>query len=98
MKLRMKKLASMLLLGCMVTGSIPGGMAYAAGTEPVAEEMQSEESADNAQDVQDSAVSDVTPDLTEGVQDDAESQVISLIQDMVASVPAPAQYAFDVYA
>ena len=30
--------------------------------------------------------------------DDAESQAISLIQDMVASVPAPAQYAFDVRA
>ena len=81
MKLRMKKLAAMLLLGCMVTGSIPGGMAYAAGTEPVAEEMQSEESADNAQNVQDSAASDVTPDLTEGVQDDAESQENADVQD-----------------
>ena len=30
--------------------------------------------------------------------DDAESQAISLINDMVASVPAPAQYTFDVRA
>lgn len=36
--------------------------------------------------------------LMKRTMDDAESQVISLIQDMVASVPAPAQYAFDVYA
>ena len=36
--------------------------------------------------------------LMKRTMDDAESQAISLIQDMVASVPAPAQYAFDVYA
>lgn len=36
--------------------------------------------------------------LMERTMDDAESQAISLIQDMVNSVPAPAQYAFDVYA
>ena len=81
MKLRMKKLAAMLLLGCMVTGSIPGGMAYAAEIEPAAEEMQSGENADNAQDVQDSAVSDETPDLTEDIQDDAESQENADVQD-----------------
>lgn len=36
--------------------------------------------------------------LMKRTMDDAESQAISLIQDMVNSVPAPAQYAFDVYA
>lgn len=30
--------------------------------------------------------------------DDAESQAISLINDMVAAVPAPAQYGFDTWA
>ena len=30
--------------------------------------------------------------------EDAESQALSLINDMVASVPAPAQYTFDVRA
>lgn len=30
--------------------------------------------------------------------DDVESQALSLINDMVASVPAPAQYTFDVRA
>lgn len=30
--------------------------------------------------------------------DDAESQALSLINDMVNAVPAPAQYSFDVYA
>ena len=30
--------------------------------------------------------------------DDAESQAISLINEMISSVPAPAQYSFDVYA
>ena len=29
---------------------------------------------------------------------DAESQAISLINEMISSVPAPAQYSFDVYA
>lgn len=36
--------------------------------------------------------------LMKRTMDDAESQAISLIQDMVTSVPAPAQYAFDVRA
>ena len=36
--------------------------------------------------------------LMKRTMDDAESQAISLIQDMVNCVPAPAQYAFDVYA
>ena len=36
--------------------------------------------------------------LMKRTMDAAESQAISLIQDMVNSVPAPAQYAFDVYA
>ena len=36
--------------------------------------------------------------LMKRTMDDTESQAISLIQDMVASIPAPAQYAFDVYA
>ena len=36
--------------------------------------------------------------LMKRTMDDVESQAISLIQDMVASVPAPAQYAFDVRA
>ena len=30
--------------------------------------------------------------------DDAESQAMALIEDMVAAVPAPAQYGFDVWA
>ena len=30
--------------------------------------------------------------------DDVESQALSLINDMVNAVPAPAQYSFDVYA
>lgn len=30
--------------------------------------------------------------------DDAESQAISLINEMMNAVPAPAQYSFDVYA
>ena len=32
------------------------------------------------------------------VMNDAESQAMSLINDMVAAVPAPAQYNFDVWA
>ena len=36
--------------------------------------------------------------LMKKTMDDAESQALSLIQDMVDSVPAPAQYAFDVRA
>ena len=36
--------------------------------------------------------------LMKRTMDDTESQAISLIQDMVACIPAPAQYAFDVYA
>lgn len=30
--------------------------------------------------------------------DDVESQAVSLINDMIASVPQPAQYSFDVWA
>ena len=36
--------------------------------------------------------------LMKRTMDDAESQALSLINDMVASVPAPAQYTFDVRA
>ena len=36
--------------------------------------------------------------LMKRAMDDTESQAISLINDMVAAVPAPAQYSFDVWA
>lgn len=36
--------------------------------------------------------------LMKRTMDDAESQAVSLINDMIASVPAPAQYSFDVRA
>lgn len=37
MKKRMKRLAAMLLLGCMVTGSVPGGLVYAEESAPVSD-------------------------------------------------------------
>ena len=36
--------------------------------------------------------------LMKRAMNDMESQALSLINDMVASVPAPAQYSFDVWA
>ena len=36
--------------------------------------------------------------LMKRTMDDMESQALSLINDMVAAVPAPAQYNFDVWA
>lgn len=36
--------------------------------------------------------------LMKRTMDDAESQAVSLINDMIAFVPAPAQYSFDVRA
>ena len=37
MKKRMKRLAAMLLLGCMVAGSVPGGLVYAEESAPVSD-------------------------------------------------------------
>ena len=36
--------------------------------------------------------------LMKMAMEDAESQALALIEDMVAAVPAPAQYNFDVWA
>lgn len=36
--------------------------------------------------------------LMKRAMNDAESQALALIEDMVAAVPAPAQYNFDVWA
>ena len=62
MKKRMKRLAAMLLLGCMVAGSVPGGLVYAEEADPVTAESQTEEI---TKDEESNSESDTMPGLTE---------------------------------
>ena len=66
MKKRMKKLAAMLLLGCMVAGNVPGGLVYAEESDPVTAESQTEEITKNEES---NSESDTMPDLTEDTED-----------------------------
>lgn len=65
MKKRMKRLAAMLLLGCMVAGSVPGGLVYAEESDPVTAESQTEEITKNEE-------SDSESDTMPGLMEDTE--------------------------
>lgn len=66
MKRRMKRLAAMLLFGCMVAGSIPAGTVHAEEADAQITEGQTEE---NSDDVQDSTAPDTASDITENMDD-----------------------------
>lgn len=66
MKKRIKKLTAMLLLGCMVAGSVPGGRVYAEEADSATTESQTEEITKNEEsDLESDAIPDPTED-TEG--------------------------------